>query len=206
MFKGIYDFQILVNVTYLLKRLWRMFRRPFLVDGWQHNLSTVLGNISVHKDTLSWNMTLDHMIPPSRHCFWFLGLFSTVFLQVWWLSSLSLFWILFCTKGLLELNTYCQPKVSVLFCFIHQLNVITDLTALISIWYLIGRFASSIWRCCSNYFKILVFSFNSFFLLEVQSFSGRLFLRKSQFVKRFTCAFVSSGNLAVNVHVVVFML
>ncbi len=77
------------------------------------------------------------------------------------------FWELFCTKGLLELNTHSQPKVSVLFCFVRvcQLNVITDPTALRSIWYLIGRFASSIWRCCLNYFKTLVFSFISFFAL-----------------------------------------
>lgn len=121
------------------------------------------------------NMTLDHMIPPSKHCFF--DLFSAVFLLVWWLSSLSFTFENYCTKGLLELNTHSQPKVSVLFSFVHvcQLNVITDPTALIFIWYLIGRFASSIWRCCSNYFKTLVFSFISFVALGVKLQSKAVF-------------------------------
>lgn len=98
--------------------------------------------------------------------FWFLGLFSAVFLQVWWLSSLSFsFENSFALKGFWSWTHIANPKCQYFVLYVCQLNVITDPTALISIWYLIGRFASSIWRCCSNYFKTLVFSFISFFAL-----------------------------------------
>lgn len=142
--KGIYYIQILVNMTYLLRGMTRFFG-----EGWRQHLSTVLGNISVHKDILFLNVTLLF--------FSFSAVISSHLVTV---DFEFQFWKLFCTKGLLELNMFSlsQPKVSVLLCFVLvcvcvcQLNVITDPTALISIWYLIGRFASSILKLLFNLF------------------------------------------------------
>lgn len=142
-FEGIYDIQILVNMTYLLRGPTR-----FLGEGRRQHLSTVLGNISVHKDTFL-NVTLFFFsfdIPP----LWFL--------RVWWRSTSSFsFENSFALKGFWSWTCLVNPKCQYYFVLyvrvcVCQLNVITDPTALISIWYLIGRFASSILKLLFNLF------------------------------------------------------
>lgn len=70
------------------------------------------------------------------------------FLRVWWRSSSSFsFEDSFALKGFWSWTCLANPKCQyyfVLYVCVCQLNVITDPTALISIWYLIGRSASSI--------------------------------------------------------------